>query len=61
MMRLNGERYMKLESVAKILGGDAEGFGDTEIEGLCTDSSGIKRGDLFFCFRGEMFDSHSCA
>ena len=24
MMRLNGERYMKLESVAKILGGDAE-------------------------------------
>ena len=61
MMRLNGERYMKLESVAKILGGDAEGFGDTEIEGLCTDSSGIKRGDLFFCYRGEKFDSHSCA
>ena len=31
------------------------------IDGLCTDSFKVKKGDLFFCYKGEKFDSHSCA
>lgn len=34
---------------------------DTEISGLCTDSRKIKKGDLFFCYAGEKFDSHEFA
>ncbi len=34
------------------------GSTETEITGLCTDSQKVKRGDLFFCYEGEKFDSH---
>ena len=37
------------------------GDADVEITGLCTDSQKVKRGDLFFCYRGNEFDSHSFA
>lgn len=35
--------------------GDAE----TEVCGLCADSRKIRKGDLFFCYGGEKYDSHS--
>ena len=31
------------------------------IDGLCTDSFKVKKGDLFFCYKGEKFDIHSSA
>lgn len=34
------------------------GRGDTQIEGLCTDSKKIKSGDLFICYAGYKVDSH---
>ena len=41
----------------------AEFYGDkdTEISGLCTDSQKVREGDLFFCYKGEKFDSHDFA
>lgn len=38
-------------------------FGNTEveIEGLCAKSSHVKRGDLFFCYKGLERDSHEFA
>ena len=47
--------------LVQALGGTAEGDTEAEITGLCTDSSKIKKGDLFFCYKGTKFDSHSCA
>ena len=37
--------------------------GDTEIEftGLCADSQKIKSGDIFFCYKGNEYDSHDFA
>ncbi len=32
---------------------------DIEIVGLCADSQRIKKGELFFCYKGGKFDSHS--
>lgn len=52
---------MRLETLAKLLGGSAVGNTDVEISGLCADSRKVKKGDLFFCYKGEKFDSHSCA
>ncbi len=53
---------MKLSNILKDIGEFyAEGDTDVEITGLCTDSSHVKEGDLFFCYSGEKFDSHSCA
>ncbi|MCD7729850.1 MAG: UDP-N-acetylmuramoyl-L-alanyl-D-glutamate--2,6-diaminopimelate ligase [Clostridia bacterium] len=48
---------MKLNQILK----ESRDAADIEITGLCTDSSKVKKGDLFFCFAGEQFDSHSCA
>ncbi len=31
---------------------------DIEIKGLCTDSSRVQSGDLFFCYKGRNVDSH---
>lgn len=45
--------YLQIKEVA----GDT----DIEISGLCTDSRKVKSGDLFFCYGGEKFDSHSVA
>lgn len=33
-------------------------FSDVEINGICSDSRRIKRGDLFVAYKGESFDSH---
>lgn len=55
------EDDMRLETLAKLLGGSAVGNTDVEISGLCADSRKVKKGDLFFCYKGEKFDSHSCA
>lgn len=53
---------MKLKDIARAMGScRIEGDGEREIEGLCTDGSKVKGGDLFFCYRGEKFDSHNCA
>ena len=32
---------------------------DAEISGICTDSRTVKKGDLFICYAGANFDSHS--
>ena len=32
---------------------------DAEITGICTDSRTVKKGDLFICYAGANFDSHS--
>lgn len=34
---------------------------DTEICGLCADSSKVSKGDLFICYKGGKHDSHDCA
>ena len=34
------------------------GNSDIEIKGICTDSQKICEGELFFCYKGEKFDSH---
>lgn len=31
---------------------------DVEINGLCADSTKVRKGDLFFCYAGEKHDSH---
>lgn len=58
--RFSGDFYMKLDRLAAALGSAVCGT-DTEITGLCADSRKVKSGDVFFCYRGEKFDSHSCA
>lgn len=35
------------------------GVADAEITGVCTDSRTVKKGDLFICYAGANFDSHS--
>lgn len=50
-----GELLQNIEY--KAFSGDA----DVEIKGLCTDSQKVKKGDLFFCYNGNEFDSHSFA
>ena len=55
------EKGMKLSILAKAVGGTVAGDTEAEITGLCADSSKIKKGDLFFCYKGTKFDSHSCA
>ncbi|MCD8372566.1 MAG: UDP-N-acetylmuramoyl-L-alanyl-D-glutamate--2,6-diaminopimelate ligase [Clostridia bacterium] len=49
---------MKLNQILK---GCTEDEKDIEVTGLCADSSKVKKGDLFFCYSGKQFDSHSCA
>lgn len=56
----HGVKTMKLDQIAKILG-SGESFPDVEITGLCADSRRAKSGDIFFCYKGSRFDSHSCA
>ena len=50
---------MRLEEIAHVLGCTVGC--DAEIGGLCTDSGKVKKGDLFFCYKGARFDSHDCA
>ena len=50
---------MKLDQLAHAVGCTGI-LPDMEITGLCTDSRRAKAGDLFFCYRGQKFDSHSC-
>ena len=58
---MNSGGKMKLKDIARALGDcRVEGDGEMEIDGLCTDGSKVKSGDLFFCYKGEKFDSHSC-
>lgn len=45
--------YLQIKEVTGVEG--------VEISGLCTDSRKVKKGDLFFCYDGEKFDSHSVA
>lgn len=40
----------------ELIGGE-----DVEIAGLCTDSQKVSNGDLFFCYKGNEFDSHDFA
>lgn len=50
---------MKLGALLKAISyKEFSGSEDTEICGLCTDSQKIKAGELFFCYKGENFDSH---
>lgn len=50
---------MKLGALLNNIGYyEFSGNPDTEITGLCTDSQKIKKGDLFFCYKGTNFDSH---
>lgn len=39
----------------------ASGDLSVEITGLCTDSQKVKKGDLFFCYKGVEYDSHNFA
>lgn len=50
---------MKLIQLADTLGFSGN-VADIEITGLCTDSRKVEKGNLFFCYKGEKFDSHSC-
>lgn len=52
---------MKFGQLVNALGGVAEGDTDEEITGLCTSSAAVGKGNAFFCYRGEKYDSHSCA
>ena len=50
---------MKLGTLLeRITYAEFSGNGDTEITGLCTDSRTIKKGDIFFCYKGHKQDSH---
>ncbi len=50
---------MKLSDILKYLQvKEVAGSCDMEIGGLCTDSTKVKEGDLFFCFTGGKHDSH---
>ena len=50
---------MKLSDILKYLQvKEVAGSCDMEISGLCTDSTKVKEGDLFFCFTGGKHDSH---
>lgn len=40
---------------------DFSGDAESEITGLCTDSQKIEAGNLFFCYKGNEFDSHEYA
>ena len=40
----------------ELIGGE-----DVEITGLCADSQKVSNGDLFFCYKGNEFDSHGFA
>ena len=40
----------------ELIGGE-----DVEITGLCADSQKVSNGDLFFCYKGNEFDSHDFA
>lgn len=42
-------------NVKKYFGADG-----VEINGLCADSRNVKKGDLFFCYKGREYDSHTC-
>jgi len=42
-------------NVKKFFGADG-----VEINGLCADSRNVKKGDLFFCYKGREHDSHTC-
>ena len=52
---------MKFGQLVNALGGVAEGDTDEEITGLCTSSAAVGKGNAFFCYMGEKYDSHSCA
>ncbi len=51
---------MKLETIVKNLRYEKTiGMTDVEISGVCTDSRKVKSGDLFICYEGGKFDTHS--
>nr|WP_286181873.1 UDP-N-acetylmuramoyl-tripeptide--D-alanyl-D-alanine ligase [Desulfovibrio sp. Huiquan2017] len=53
---------MTLAEVARCLGTLAdEGFQETMVSEVKTDSRTVERGDLFFCLTGENFDGHEFA
>ncbi len=52
---------MKLSELIKDLNAPAADCGETEIKGLCTDSTRVAAGDLFFCYAGGKHDSHEYA
>ncbi len=50
---------MKLREILEYLQvNEIIGETDIEIKGLCTDSSRVQSGDLFFCYKGRNVDSH---
>ncbi|MDE7439325.1 MAG: UDP-N-acetylmuramoyl-L-alanyl-D-glutamate--2,6-diaminopimelate ligase [Clostridia bacterium] len=49
------------ELLANIKYKNFSGSSDVDITGLCTDSQKVKKGDLFFCYKGNEFDSHEFA
>ena len=53
---------MKLYEIAASVNALAvQGDMSVEVTGLCAESHKVKKGDLFFCYKGERFNSHSCA
>ncbi len=53
---------MKLYEIAASVNALAvQGDMSVEVTGLCAESHKVKKGDLFFCYKGEKFNSHSCA
>ena len=54
--------FMKLYEIAASVNALAvQGDMSVEVTGLCAESHKVKKGDLFFCYKGERFNSHSCA
>lgn len=52
---------MKLSELIREIDARVEGSAETEIKGLCTDSTRVSEGDLFFCYAGGKHDSHDYA
>ncbi len=53
---------MKLGALLKAIPyKEFSGSEDVEVCGLCTDSQKVNSGELFFCYKGENFDSHDFA
>lgn len=51
---------MKLSQLIEFISpAEVVDYTEVEINGICTDSRMVRRGDLFICYAGKNFDSHS--
>ena len=58
---MNLKRLIEDVRSARIVGGNVEEWESTQVTGLSDDSRFIRKGDLFFCRKGQSFDTHEFA